>query len=276
MRNLNNVRSLISKAKFEKALRVLSRNSIVRNEIKFQNDLSILQARYSEEKSKEIKGISDSTVEKYKIINSILEFTTLIEAKSNSSTKQDSKEYDTVLLEDIENRVKKSIASKNRLDEKELNQNTKLIGEKLNLDALDFIELIMNLEKEFNIAVPDEDTEKLVLVKDAIALIYNSTVDSKFKKMNFPSQSEFRRKYLKSSEYEKCKNIQIMANACGQTTKKPIDYLGIMLILIILMAFFTGKNPPISVVIIMVVAIIGLLVYVLKNFDFKNLNNRRR
>ncbi len=41
----------------------------------------------------------------------------------------------------------------------------------LGADSLDTVELIMELEKEFNIAIPDEEAEKIQTVGDAIAYI---------------------------------------------------------------------------------------------------------
>ena len=41
----------------------------------------------------------------------------------------------------------------------------------LGADSLDTVELIMEFEKEFNIAIPDEQAEKIGTVGDAIAYI---------------------------------------------------------------------------------------------------------
>jgi acyl carrier protein len=38
----------------------------------------------------------------------------------------------------------------------------------LGADSLDLVELIMTVEEEFNIEIPDEEAEKIKLVKDAI------------------------------------------------------------------------------------------------------------
>ena len=40
--------------------------------------------------------------------------------------------------------------------------------EDLGADSLDIVELVMEFEKEFNIAIPDEDAEKLRTVGDAM------------------------------------------------------------------------------------------------------------
>ncbi|HEU5174171.1 MAG TPA: acyl carrier protein [Gemmatimonadaceae bacterium] len=43
--------------------------------------------------------------------------------------------------------------------------------EDLGADSLDIVELVMELEKEFNIDIPDEDAEKLRTVGDAISYL---------------------------------------------------------------------------------------------------------
>ena len=44
----------------------------------------------------------------------------------------------------------------------------------LGADSLDIVELIMELEKEFNISIPDDHAEKIATVGDAIAYIENN------------------------------------------------------------------------------------------------------
>ena len=41
----------------------------------------------------------------------------------------------------------------------------------LGADSLDTVEMIMEFEKEFNVEIPDEDTEKIATVGDAIAYV---------------------------------------------------------------------------------------------------------
>ena len=44
----------------------------------------------------------------------------------------------------------------------------------LGADSLDTVELIMELEKEFDLTIPDEEAEKIVTVGAAIAFIENA------------------------------------------------------------------------------------------------------
>jgi acyl carrier protein len=43
----------------------------------------------------------------------------------------------------------------------------------LKLDSLDIVEIVMAIEEEFNITIPDEDVQKLRTVKDAVEYIRN-------------------------------------------------------------------------------------------------------
>ncbi len=67
-------------------------------------------------------------------------------------------------------KVKKIIAGQLSVDEEKINVETNLI-EDLKADSLDVVELIMDLEQEFNIEIPDEDLPKITTVKDIIAYI---------------------------------------------------------------------------------------------------------
>lgn len=46
----------------------------------------------------------------------------------------------------------------------------------LGADSLDTVELIMEFEKEFNLAIPDDQAEKIVTVGDAIKYIEENKV----------------------------------------------------------------------------------------------------
>jgi len=70
----------------------------------------------------------------------------------------------------IEDKVKKIIAEKLDVDIKDVVPEASLIDD-LGADSLAIVELIMTMEEEFDIEVPDEDAEKLVTVKAAIDYI---------------------------------------------------------------------------------------------------------
>lgn len=76
-------------------------------------------------------------------------------------------------MSDIATRVKAIIVDKLGVDEKEVVKEASFTND-LGADSLDTVELIMEFEKEFNIAIPDDQAEKIVTVGDAITYIENN------------------------------------------------------------------------------------------------------
>jgi len=72
-------------------------------------------------------------------------------------------------MSEIASKVKSIIVDKLGVDEKEVTETAKFTD--LGADSLDTVELIMEFEKEFNIAIPDEQAEKISTVGEAIAYI---------------------------------------------------------------------------------------------------------
>lgn len=54
--------------------------------------------------------------------------------------------------------------------EVDITENSKIIDD-LKADSLDSVELMMKLEENFGITIPDEDVEKIVTVGDAVKYI---------------------------------------------------------------------------------------------------------
>jgi acyl carrier protein len=73
-------------------------------------------------------------------------------------------------MSDITSRVKAIIVDKLGVDEKEVTYEASFTND-LGADSLDTVELIMEFEKEFNMAIPDDQAEKIGTVGDAIAYI---------------------------------------------------------------------------------------------------------
>lgn len=73
-------------------------------------------------------------------------------------------------MSDIATRVKAIIVDKLGVDEKEVTPTASFTND-LGADSLDTVELIMEFEKEFNIAIPDDQAEKISTVGEAIAYI---------------------------------------------------------------------------------------------------------
>ncbi|MBP7496731.1 MAG: acyl carrier protein [Bacteroidales bacterium] len=76
-------------------------------------------------------------------------------------------------MSDIATRVKQIIVEKLGVDEKEVTQEASFTND-LGADSLDQVELIMEFEKEFNIAIPDDQAEKISSVGEAINYIQNN------------------------------------------------------------------------------------------------------
>ena len=66
-----------------------------------------------------------------------------------------------------EDRVKEIIAKELEVEAKQLTPEAKFI-EDLGADSLDIVELVMALEEEFGLDIPDEEADKLKTVGDAM------------------------------------------------------------------------------------------------------------
>ncbi|PJA07009.1 MAG: acyl carrier protein [Flavobacteriales bacterium CG_4_10_14_0_2_um_filter_32_8] len=73
-------------------------------------------------------------------------------------------------MSDIAARVKSIIVDKLGVDENEVTMEANFTND-LGADSLDTVELIMEFEKEFNIAIPDDQAEKIATVGDAVKYI---------------------------------------------------------------------------------------------------------
>ncbi|RUM42678.1 acyl carrier protein [Phorcysia thermohydrogeniphila] len=73
-------------------------------------------------------------------------------------------------MENIEQKVKEIIADRLGVDPEEVTPEASFV-EDLGADSLDTVELVMALEEEFGIEIPDEDAEKIQTVGDAIEYI---------------------------------------------------------------------------------------------------------
>lgn len=73
-------------------------------------------------------------------------------------------------MSDISTRVKAIIVEKLGVDENEVTPEASFTND-LGADSLDTVELIMEFEKEFNIAIPDDSAEKIQTVGQAVRFI---------------------------------------------------------------------------------------------------------
>jgi len=74
----------------------------------------------------------------------------------------------------VEGKIKKIIAEQLGVEEDEVVPEASFV-EDLGADSLDTVELVMALEEEFDIEIPDEDAEKLQKVSQAVDYIKEKT-----------------------------------------------------------------------------------------------------
>jgi acyl carrier protein len=75
-----------------------------------------------------------------------------------------------IAMATVEERVKKIIAEQLGVEEDEVTPEASFV-EDLGADSLDTVELVMALEEEFEIEIPDEDAEKILTVGKAMDYI---------------------------------------------------------------------------------------------------------
>jgi len=73
-------------------------------------------------------------------------------------------------MTDINDRVKKIVVEHLGVDEAKVTEEASFIDD-LGADSLDTVELVMALEEEFGVEIPDDAAEKILTVKDAIKFI---------------------------------------------------------------------------------------------------------
>lgn len=73
-------------------------------------------------------------------------------------------------MSDVTTKVKAIIVDKLGVDEAEVTADASFTND-LGADSLDTVELIMELEKEFDIQIPDDEAEGIATVGDAIKFV---------------------------------------------------------------------------------------------------------
>lgn len=67
----------------------------------------------------------------------------------------------------VESKIKEIIAEQLGLREDEISNKANFLDD-LGADSLDIVELVMAMEEEFEMEIPDEDAEKILTVQNAI------------------------------------------------------------------------------------------------------------
>ncbi len=76
--------------------------------------------------------------------------------------------------EEKEAKVKELICQQLEVSEEQLKPSASFVDD-LKADSLAVVELVLALEQEFNIEIPDEDTEQIKTVKDATDYVKTHT-----------------------------------------------------------------------------------------------------
>jgi acyl carrier protein len=99
---------------------------------------------------------------------------------------------------DLETGVRRIISEKLGVDEDRITPDSSFVND-LGADSLDMVELVMAAEDFFDIAIPDEDAEKILTVRDAQDYIADACVKEAFMQeieepgkahKNFPKKQE--------------------------------------------------------------------------------------
>lgn len=74
------------------------------------------------------------------------------------------------VMNSIEDRVTDIVVEQLGLERDKVQAESKFVDD-LGADSLDTVELVMALEEEFDIEIPDEEAEKITTLKEAIAYV---------------------------------------------------------------------------------------------------------
>ncbi len=70
----------------------------------------------------------------------------------------------------VERKVREIVAEQLGISEDEITRDSSFLND-LGADSLDIVELLMALEEEFSVEIPDEDAEKMASVGDVVEYI---------------------------------------------------------------------------------------------------------
>ena len=76
--------------------------------------------------------------------------------------------------DELFNSIKRMIVDQLGVDEDTITEDSSFVDD-LNADSLDMVELVMAMEQEFDISIPDEVAEKVATVGDAVEYIKGLT-----------------------------------------------------------------------------------------------------
>jgi len=71
---------------------------------------------------------------------------------------------------ELQERVIKIVSEATKMDAANISEKTNLI-EDLNLDSLDMVEMMMKMEDEFGVEIPEDESEKLKTISDVVGFL---------------------------------------------------------------------------------------------------------
>ncbi len=83
-------------------------------------------------------------------------------------------------MESVHQKVSKMLIDKLNIEASQITPNANFIKD-LGIDSLDYIELIMEFEQEFNIRIPDTEGEQIKTVGQAVAYIESKLTETTVK-----------------------------------------------------------------------------------------------
>ena len=73
-------------------------------------------------------------------------------------------------MSDVESRIRDIISEQLQIDASGMDLKASFIDD-LGADSLDIVELVMAMEEEFDIEIPDDDAEKIQTIGDAVSYV---------------------------------------------------------------------------------------------------------
>ncbi len=73
-------------------------------------------------------------------------------------------------VQEVQDKVFQIVSEQMSVDVSELSRETSFVND-LNADSLDTVELVMELEDEFDMTIPDDEAEKLKTIGEAIDFV---------------------------------------------------------------------------------------------------------
>ncbi len=71
---------------------------------------------------------------------------------------------------ELQEKVIKLVSEATKVEMSNITPDTSFIDD-LNLDSLDMVELMMKMEDEFGMEIPEDDTDKLKTIKDVVSYL---------------------------------------------------------------------------------------------------------